>query len=275
MPNDETKLVSPIVAVVCGLLLASTGRGHDLWLIPPDAATVGKPVLIRAHSGMDFPKSTHAPDVAAFTRRSVLGPDGNSIELAPAGKEANSGLLQFNPGTEGIHVICVETAPKLITLEADAFNEYLVSDGLAHIYRMRTKEKILNQPGRERYSKSPKMLMRLGDSNKGDPCQVAGLPLEIVPMQDPFATETGSALRVRVLFRGKPLSDANLGWQHPGDSDTPRGAVRTDERGEALVPIARSGLMTIRFTHMTRPKTADYEWESFWTSLTFLIPAAK
>jgi hypothetical protein len=31
-------------------------------------------------------------------------------------------------------------------------------------------------------------------------------------------------------------------------------------------------LMTIRLTHMTRPKTAEYEWESFWTTLTFRVP---
>ena len=47
---------------------------------------------------------------------------------------------------------------------------------------------------------------------------------------------------------------------------------RTDAKGEALVPIARGGLMTLRLTHMTRPKAADYEWESFWATLTFRAP---
>jgi hypothetical protein len=30
--------------------------------------------------------------------------------------------------------------------------------------------------------------------------------------------------------------------------------------------------MTLRLTHMTRPKTKDFEWESFWTTLTFRVP---
>ncbi len=75
-----------------------------------------------------------------------------------------------------------------------------------------------------------------------------------------------------VLFQGKPLVDANLGWDHPGDGERTSGTVRTNDRGQALVPIARTGLMTIRLTHMTRPKVMDYEWESFWTTLTFRIP---
>ena len=77
-------------------------------------------------------------------------------------------------------------------------------------------------------------------------------------------------MRVRVYFQKEPLQEANLGWQHPGDGDAARGTVRTDAKGEALIPIAASGLMTIRLTHMTRPKMpTDYEWESFWTTLTF------
>jgi uncharacterized GH25 family protein len=98
------------------------------------------------------------------------------------------------------------------------------------------------------------------------------MTLEIVPLRDPFACKAGQALPVRVLFRGKPLPEAHVGWQAPGDGDSARGYVRTDSAGETLIPLARSGLMTLRLTHMTRPKAADHEWESFWTTLTFRLP---
>ena len=41
--------------------------------------------------------------------------------------------------------------------------------------------------------------------------------------------------------------------------------ARLVERGE--------GLMTLRLVHMTRPQAADHEWESFWASFTFRVPA--
>ena len=98
-------------------------------------------------------------------------------------------------------------------------------------------------------------------------------PLEIVPLKNPFALKTGDALKVRVFFKGKPLAGSNLGWDHPGGDDLLAvGTVRTDDKGEALIPVTRTGLMTIRLTHMTRPKAADYEWESLWTTLTFRVP---
>ena len=184
-------------------------------------------------------------------------------------------MLTSKPTAPGIYIAAVQTEPKLITLEAAEFNAYLVSDGLPHIYQLRNEEGTLDQPGHEQYSKSPKALLQLGDGGGGDPSRVVGLPLEIMPLQNPFKLRIGDTLRVRVLFQGKALSRANLGWDHPDDGEPASGTVLADANGEALVPIGRLGLMTIRLTHMTRPKVDTYEWESFWTTLTFRIPEVE
>ena len=246
--------------------------GHDLWLVPDAQAAIGRPFTIRANSGMDFPISVQAPDPQTFARRILVGPDGKSAELSPAGQEDKSGLLRFEPARDGIYVIAVESRPKLISLAAEEFNEYLVADGLPHIYRLRAKEKSLDQNARERYSKSPKALIKLGQGGAGDFGHRLGLTLEIVPLCDPFALSVGDTFAVQVLFRGQALADANLGWDHPDDGEPPSGTVRTDTKGEAHIPIRHTGLMTIRLTHMTRPKAEDHEWESFWTTLTWRIP---
>jgi hypothetical protein len=263
-----------MVGVAALVLGASPAGAHDLWLIPDEPAAPGKPVLIQANVGTEFPKSEHAPDPAAFVRRLLVRPDGKAGVLDAAGTVGSSGLLRFAPAEPDVYAIAVETKPRLITLSADKFNNYLVTDGLPHIYRLRAKEGTLDRPATERYSRTPKALVRVGKGGRGDSCRPLGLTLEVVPLRDPFATKPGAALPVRVLFRGKPLAEANLGWQRPGDGDAARGTVRTDADGQALIPIARAGLMTIRLTHMTRPKAADHEWESFWTSLTFRIPDA-
>jgi len=260
------------IATCLFINVTSCGLAHDLWLIPEEKNVPGKPALVRANSGMDFPKSDHAPDPAAFAKRTLIQPDGSKATLAAKGKDELSGLLEFDPKQPGVYIAAVETQPKLITLAADKFNEYLVSDGLPHIYLLRAKEKTLDQPGREQYRKSPKALIRVGDGGTGDPCRAIGLPLEIVPKHDPFGLKQGSTLKVQVLFQGRPLADANLGWDLPGDGEAPSGTVRTDANGEAFIPIAKTGLMTIRLTHMTRPRADKYEWESFWTTLTFRIP---
>ncbi|MBY0458012.1 MAG: DUF4198 domain-containing protein [Gemmataceae bacterium] len=254
------------------ILFLSRAAAHDLWLVPPASAKSNEKAVVSAVSGTKFPNGDHAPDPSKFAKRIVVAPDGTVSEADASGMKEKAGLLTWTPAKDGVYAVAVQTTPKVLKLDAEAFNDYLVSDGLPHIYRLRAKEKSLDQPAVERYSKSPKALVRVGDGKGGDPCKPLGLPLEIVPLTNPFGCKAGDALKVRVLFDGKALADANLGWDHPGDGQDPAGTVRTDAKGEAMVPIARTGLMTIRLTHMTRPKTKDYEWESFWTTLTFRIP---
>ncbi|MBI2803764.1 MAG: DUF4198 domain-containing protein [Planctomycetes bacterium] len=258
--------------VLCAFLFALKSAGHDLWLVPPGKAEPKQKIQIAASVGMDFPVSVFASATDRYPRKFVLGPDGATLPLSSAGKKGLVSFLEFEPSVPGIHLLAVQTTPKVLELDADRFNDYLVTDGLPHIYRLRAKEKTLNQPAKERYSKSPTAVIAVGASKTGDWGKVLDLPLQIVPMQNPFDAKIGATLRVRVLFQKKPLARANLGWQRPGDGDTPIGYVRTDAKGEALIPIAQTGLMTIRLTHMTRPKLAAYEWESFWTTLTFRIP---
>ena len=274
LSRPECRSALSAVVMVCFLSagLSTRLRAHDLWIVPPEASAKGTTIQLRALSGMDFPVSVNASDPSKYKLRVLILPDGSEGSLDAAGVGENVGLLDFETKNAGIYVVGIQTEPKLITLEADEFNAYLVSDGLPHIYRLRSEEKILDQAGRERYSKSPKALIQVGTDEIGDPSKVVGLPLEIVPLDNPFKLKIGNTLRVRVLFQGQPLPDANLGWDRPGDGEPPSGTVRSNSDGEALIPIQSVGMMTIRLTHMIRPKAEDYEWESFWTTLTFRIP---
>lgn len=247
-------------------------HAHDLWLIPPEKPALNKQVLLLAHSGMEFPLSEHAPNPSKFKKRMLLLPDGTWGTLDAAGTEERSGLMHLTPTKPGIYQAAVQTEPRLITLAAEEFNHYLVSDGLPHIYQLRFKEKSLHLPATERYSKSPKVLFQVGTEGQGDATVPMGLTLEIVPLKNPLELKVGQSLPVKVLFQQKALANAHLGWDVPGDGIEHSGTVRTNANGVAHIPMAQSGLMTIRLTHMTRPKTAEYEWESFWTSLTFRLP---
>lgn len=264
-----------IVGIACASHISESASAHDLWLVPLETSPSSNTRTISARSGMDFPVSVHAPRVDRFTRLLAFDPSGAPLEGHPIAEEGLNGQYQIDCPSPGIYVSAVVTEAKQLELDAAEFNAYLVSDGLPHIYNFRSKQKTLHESAKEQYTKSPKVLFRVGTSNEGDFARVVGLPLEIVPLDNPFQSHVGATLRVRVLFEGKPLPDAHLGWDHPADGDEASGTVRTDAKGEALIPIAKQGLMTIRLTHMTHPQKETYEWESFWTTLTFEVSEAK
>jgi uncharacterized GH25 family protein len=125
----------------------------------------------------------------------------------------------------------------------------------------------------EFYSKYPKAIIQAGDSLDDTPTKPVGLIIEIVPKVNPYTLKKGDELKVTVLFRGKPLPGIDLAWSHPGLEGKVAGWKKTDQNGDAVVPLVKRGPYMIRLTHMEWVKKQTHEWESFWTALTFEVKA--
>jgi uncharacterized GH25 family protein len=238
------------------VVLPVSSFAHDLWIVP------GEGGVVELAQGMEFPLSDGAPKKKSFESLEVVAPDGS-----------RRALLKFE-AERGLYLAAAVTTAKSIELSAAEFNEYLISDGLAHVWMERAKEKALERPAKEKYQKWVKALVRIGDG-PGDATRRLGHVLEIVPSIDPTTLAAPRLLEVTVLFRAKPLAGAYLGWDREGDGPEPAGMVRTDANGRALVPIAGAGRMAIRMTHMTHPREKDHEWASYWTTLTFMVPSGE
>jgi nickel transport protein len=67
-----------------------------------------------------------------------------------------------------------------------------------------------------------------------------GLPLEIVPLADPFAMKAGDMLPVQVLMNGKPMPGAEITADYVNATDA--AAIVADADGKAMVPLRNQGL---------------------------------
>lgn len=246
---------------------------HDMWLVPPESPRPGAAVEVEVSVGMDFPISltAMAPERLTLT---VVGPEGRSAAATlEADEERHRTTATFTPTEPGAWLVAATSMPNRIELEAAKFNDYLLHDGLPHVLAGRMDRGELDRDATERYSKYVKTLLAVGSSARCDRATLEplGQTLEIVPLADPLAASVGETHAVRVLFRGEPLERANLCWDHPGNGEDFTGQTWTDSEGRALVPIGKQGPMTLRLVHMTRPRTEDHEWESFWSSFTFRV----
>ena len=84
---------------------------------------------------------------------------------------------------------------------------------------------------------------------------VLGHEMEIVPLSDPNRAKPGQTLRVKVLFRGKPLAGAEVergdGITAVPEKDIPR--FKTDDEGVASVPIVGTGAHLLVIDHKVAP----------------------
>jgi uncharacterized GH25 family protein len=244
---------------------------HDFWLVPDKfKASVGESLTVFANTGMDFPNSLNAvtPDrVDQF----LLVMDTERKDLAHYEVQGNSLITKISLEKPGTYVLGVSLKPKEISLTAEEFNEYLLHDGLPNIYELRKKEGILDKDAVEHYSKYPKTIVQVGNKIDQVPTKPLNLPLEIVPAENPYNLKKGDDLKVKVLFKGNPLSEIELAWSFPGQGESFAGTTKTNSKGEATVPLTKIGPYVIRLTHMEWVKKQTHEWESYWASLTFEV----
>lgn len=268
-----------------GLLLAAVGAAHECWLAPQRyEVLVGTRQYIARCVGEGFVAEPWDAPSRRVRRMLHLAP-GHETDLTAAltaGDTLRSTLAFTRVGT---NVVALRSTESLITLEGAKFNAYLREDGLTTVLAQRTANGDLAKAGREGYSRCLKTLVRVSDARRAaappdpaDTCwrQVLGLPLELVPEQDPYRLRAGDSLTVRLLVGGQPAVGVLVQvWLRT----TPRGPVaprklRSDLRGRVRFRLPRATEIMVSCVRMTaHPRRDSADWQSTWAALTFGGPA--
>ncbi len=108
--------------------------------------------------------------------------------------------------------------------------------------------------------------------------EVLGHDLELVPLTDPAKARPGEALKVKVLFRGKPLAGAEVergdGKTAVAEKDIPK--FKTDAEGVAAVTIVKPGPHLLVIDHRAAPSvTPDQARADLYNATLWFSTAAK
>lgn len=264
-----------------GLWLGSgrPARAHDKWL-EAEPFTSASPSLLKIYvlTGEALQQAELVPvRRAASVRRLQLLSASGSRELRGTVREdqqpiAIAAAEHVRPGTS---VIAMDTAAVDILLTAEKFQHYLFEERLMDILLLRANRGQEETPGRERYSRSLKALVQVGDKLDEVALRPIGQDLEILPLAHPYGLRTGSQLAVRILFRGKPLSGRAVTFANRYRSNIATRIVRSDANGQASVPIERTGEWLVALVHMEPSAEPGADWRSYWSSLTFALPESR
>jgi hypothetical protein len=256
-------------------LFASPSAAHDLWMLPGKFRLgVGEMTRVFINSGDLFPESLTLLGEQRLTEVRALSAAGNTA-VTGFRADGRSLTFDFQPETPGPHVIALGTKPRTVRMNGKDFEEYLSEAGLTGIEELRETLGEVGQPAVERYAKWAKTVVEVGEEPPSENAWAAavGAPLEIIPIDPPNGVKPGESLRLRVLYAGDPLPAAAItGGRAAGPANEI--AASTDERGEASVTLSTSGRWYVRAIHMIRVENdPQVQWESFWATLTFEVPA--
>lgn len=186
--------------------------------------------------------------------------------------DAHTTTLNFETAEAGTYVIGASTWPKEIELKAKDFNHYLQHDGIPDILAERKQSHEMNKDVRERYSKHGKALFQAGDRPTASYKTVFHYPVEIIPLENPYALQVGQRLRFLCVKRGRPIAHQFVmaGWEREG-RESSLITARTNPRGIGVIRLASPGKWYIKFIHMTPMHERGFNYESQWATLTFEV----
>ena len=275
----------------CGALLTGHGaQAHEYWfepLVTPLAA--GDTARLDIRVGEFFVGEAMgfgAAQTVAFRQYSAAGVKDLRSLLPPPSRGAVATLNLPLPAP-GSYLLAFDSQPSQISLPAGTFHAYLHDEGLDFIKTQREAAGNADKPGRERYRRHIKTLLKAGSAANVVPAAAAtpdmtyatrtGQRLEIVPLNDPLLMRRGDALGLQVLFDNQPLAGALLKAWHRQSSQTLIIRAITTADGKATVNLPYEGGWMVSVVHMVPAVGAkDLDWDSLWGNLSFnLAPAAE
>lgn len=258
----------------CGLALAArSAAAHDFWIEPSTFRPApGDKVAVSLRVGDSFPGEPVPRWPERIERFGLVGPAGEA-EVFGLPKMDPAGFAV--PAEPGLHLLVYDSNHARLTLAGDRFEKHLAEQGLERVSVLRKERGESAKTAREIYSRCAKALLHVGpnEAGQGGHDRRLGLALELVPLADPYALAGGSSLPLLLLYQGKPLAGALVEARSPDRAE--KVSARTDAAGRAVLSLPGPGFWLVKAVHMVEaPAGSDADWESFWASLTFEVPAA-
>ena len=251
-----------------------SASAHEFWIeTGPAAPAAGAPVIMTLRVGEFYTgelagfASSHAISLHALS----AGGDEDLTGKVPANGTVVP-LLRLSFAQPGSHVLAYESHPSQVVLEAGKFHAYLHDEGMDWVIKQREAAGTAAMPGRERFRRSAKALVKVGGQGDGASTVVTGQRMEIVPLEDPLTSAPGATLHFQLRFDGQPRPGVLVKAWHKQAGQIMTIRATSDAQGRVELTLPFAGNWMLNAVHMV-PATgaADVDWDSFWGSLSFTL----
>jgi len=265
MVMNKKILLSFVLIVGLGL-----AQAHEFWMQPVNFfLKPGEHLLVSFKVGEGFMGEPWDLAAHKIERLDLHRPTQSRNVIDSVYRDLKKNNLSLRLKDEGTYLLAMQSDNAFIAMEADKFNAYLTEDGLDDILDARKKTNTLDQPSKEYFRRHSKLLVQVGKKTDNTFSKVVGLPLEIIPEQNPYALKIGDPIGFKVLFEGKPLFGAKVRIWNRFENRTTLQNIYTEKTGLVETRVSNPGMWMVSVVKMVPSKQGDAEWQSHWASLVY------
>lgn len=266
----KKRILLPMLLAVC--CVSSTFLfAHEFWLMPTKfKVKINELFALTFYVGEDFMgevwenRKERTLKLTHFTGK-------NQKDLTDLAIKSDTDDIVLSFANEGTHLLAMESKNSFIALDAEKFNAYLIDDGIDNIYELRKKNGDLDKPSQELYRRCSKTLIQVG-AKTGKTFKInTGMPLEIIPLQNPYTAKMGDIMIAKVLFNGKPLKNKMVvTWNKTMTTKTRQQKLKTNKHGQVSFSLDQRGqwmISTVQMIPLINNSEGNYQ--SYWGNLTF------
>ncbi len=257
------------------LLYAGVTFSHDYWFsLNRFAFTKGDTLVVNLLVGDELNAEVERPLQKDITKSLKLITPERTIDLLPELADSTLPVLTRRLDFEGLALVAMERDFWYTKMTGEQFARSLKKEEMHDLIALR--EKIgPKQEEHKRYDRSIKVLLRAGDSMKGDAYKkILGHKVELVLLQNPFLLKPGETLQVKVIDRGTPLANKLVKAYHgDGNNLVSRQKAYTDADGIASFKLEGKGFWLIRLSHLWHCQDCEkVDWENHYSTYSFVLP---
>jgi len=261
------KIVIPILLFV-GIALISA---REFWLQPLKFVhKLGEKFVMSFKAGDNFigePWDLQKYQIESLVLQHVSG----SSSVKDSIKEDRNNSLILTLKQEGGYMLAMQTKSALNEWDAENFNSFLKENGLDEVLERRTKTNTLTSPAKEYYSGYAKLLVQVGEKKDDAHKKLNNFPVEIVPLENPYALKIGDPIHFKILFDGKPVFGVRVKVWNRFNNRTTIQNIYTEKNGTLETRVSSPGPWMVSVVRMMPSNQSGADWQSFRGSLVFGI----
>lgn len=265
--------IAALVLALGASIAAAPLAAHEFWIDPTDfSVDEGTPLVADIRVGQDMKGSAYSYVPPNFRRFDIVM---NGTVTPVEGRAGDRPALNMAAPESGLAVVVHVTKDyTLVYREWEKFVTFCTHKDFEWALAQHAERGLPQTDFRELYSRHAKSLIAVGDGAGAD--SETGLETEIVALANPYTDDLSGGFPVRVLYQGKPRTEAQVElFERAPDGTVEIRLFTTDEEGRALLDV-KAGHAYLADHVVMRPLEATSEtdpvWESLWASLTFEVP---